>query len=420
MKEFRISVRKDTTTVPNSHESADVSRRVRLRIVASVQKIRQPVRRFARKDVTLRRRAPDGTTVGCCTLQTAFLMTKSALFLLSLLLPLSASLSAQAYRPDVLGPPYESRTFVLAPDGEDTPPVCTLVRRQAPAGATTALLYVHGYNDYFFQSALGDSAAAHGYAFYAIDLHDYGRSIRRGRDPFYAADLRDYHADLDSALAEVRGEGYGRIVLMGHSTGGLIAADYAQERGPRAGLAALVLNSPFLDWNFGPLLERVVIPTVSGLGRLFPRWKVQGEGVDTYARSLLHSERGEWDFDTQFKPIEGIPLYFSWLRAVRNGQRRIKRGLNIAVPVLVMSSDRSYFGTEWNDALFRTDAVLNVEDIRRYAPNLGSDVTYAPIAGGMHDLFLSSAPVRAEAFRTMFEWLDRTLPAATPDRTTID
>ena len=405
MKEFRISVRKDTTTVPNSRESADVSRRVRLRIVASVQKIRQPVRRFARKDVTLRRRAPDGTTVGCCTLQTALLMTKSALFLLSLLLPLSASLSAQAYRPDVLGPPYESRTFVLAPDGEDTPPVCTLVRRQAPAGATTALLYVHGYNDYFFQSALGDSAAAHGYAFYAIDLHGYGRSIRRGRDPFYAADLRDYHADLDSALAEVRGEGYGRIVLMGHSTGGLIAADYAQERGPRAGLAALVLNSPFLDWNFGPLLERVVIPTVSGLGRLFPRWKVQGEGVDTYARSLLRSERGEWDFDTAWKKPRGWPKRAGWIRAIRKAQQRVRRG-RIGCPVLVLMSDTSMVETaEWRDDYLRADIVLSVEDIRRYAARLGPRVTCLAVRGGVHDLILSPRPARDEAYRLLFRFL---------------
>ena len=182
----------------------------------------------------------------------------------------------------------------------------------------------------------------------------------------------------------------------------------------------MVLNSPFLEFNTTWTKRHIQIPLAAAASLIFPFLHARNELSPLYAQSVHRHYRGEWDFDTQFKPIEGIPLYFSWLRAVRNGQRRIKRGLDIAVPVLVMSSDRSYFGTEWDDALFRTDAVLNVEDIRRYAPNLGSDVTYAPIAGGMHDLFLSSAPVRAEAFRTMFEWLDRTHPAATPDRTTID
>lgn len=53
--------------------------------------------------------------------------------------------------------------------------------------------------------------------------------------------------------------------------------------------------------------------------------------------------------------------------------------------------------------------MLNVEDIRRYAPKLGEDVAYVQIRDGIHDLFLSTHKVRAEAFRIMFEWLGRTL-----------
>ena len=71
----------------------------------------------------------------------------------------------------------------------------------------------------------------------------------------------------------------------------------------------------------------------------------------------------------------------------------------------MMSSDRSFFGKEWSDELLRADSVLNVEDIRRLAPNLGADVTYVQIRGGMHDLFLSAQEVRAEAFRVVFDWL---------------
>ena len=91
---------------------------------------------------------------------------------------------------------------------------------------------------------------------------------------------------------------------------------------------------------------------------------------------------------------------------MRKGQQRIKRGLHIEVPVLVMSSDRSYFGSDWSDELFCTDSVLNVADIARYAPKLGRSVTCRQIAGGMHDLFLSRKAVREEAFRVMFAWLD--------------
>ncbi len=314
---------------------------------------------------------------------------------------------ATAWQPDVLGPPYTCLTIALPPDGGSPAPVCTLVRRLAPAAASTAVLYVHGYNDYFFQAALGDSAAARGYAFYALDLRDYGRSIRPGRDPFWTDDLRRYHTDLDSALAVIGREGYGRVALMAHSTGGLIAADYLRARGAKAGVAALVLNSPFLDWNFGWAMKRIVLPTVGGLGRLFPRWKVQGEGGDTYARSLLRSGWGEWTYDTLWKKPRGWPKRAGWIRAVTKAQRRVVRG-GVACPVLVLSSGRSLReGARPDTACLHADIVLSVSDIRRRGVRLGRDVTLDSVAGGMHDLILSPRPARDTAYRLMFDFIDR-------------
>ena len=93
-------------------------------------------------------------------------------------------------------------------------------------GAPTrdAILYVHGYNDYFFQRELGDSVNARGYNFYALDLRKYGRSLRPHQDAFFCKDLGEYFADIDTALATIRSEGNERIWLMGHSTGGLITS----------------------------------------------------------------------------------------------------------------------------------------------------------------------------------------------------
>ena len=310
--------------------------------------------------------------------------------LVALLLAAPAPLAADGYAPDILGPAYAQRTIALPPDGGAVPPVCTLVRHTPPTHACAALLYVHGYNDYFFQAALGDTATRRGYAFFAIDLRDYGRSIRPGRDPFYTDDLRSYHTDLDSALAAIRLEGYGPVVLMGHSTGGLIAADYVRLHGRRQGIRALALNSPFLDWNFGWALRRVAIPVVSWLGRLWPRWKVQGEGGANYARSLLAGE------------------------PVTRAQRRVGRG-SIACPVLVLSSDSSLRdGDEWDDRYLRTDIVLSVTDIQRRGARLGPDVERATVRGGMHDLILSRRPARDSAYALLFDFLDRHTAGAAP------
>ena len=311
------------------------------------------------------------------------------------------------YKPDLLGCNYSYRTFRMAGDGTAMRPICTLVKRDVPAMARTALLYVHGYNDYFFQAAMGDSIAAHGYAFFALDLRDYGRSIQAGREPFYTNDFRCYDADLDSALAAIRAEGYKRIVVMGHSTGGLIASDYLCRYGQRAGVSALILNSPFLDWNFGWWMERLVIPVVSWIGRLFPRLKVQGEGKDTYARSLLRGEKGEWSYNTVWKKPHGQTKRAGWIRAVRQAQLRVRRG-SVPCPVLVMSSDRSLPETSrWNDAFLRTDIVLSVKDIQRYGKLLGSEVSTEVIVGGMHDLVLSERAVRDVVYRKLFVFMQK-------------
>ncbi|MGH9060169.1 MAG: alpha/beta hydrolase, partial [Acidimicrobiales bacterium] len=90
--------------------------------------------------------------------------------------------------PDVLGAGYQARIIPLGTDDEGEV-VATLVRRDPSpragrAGlAGTAVLYVHGYNDYFFQTDLADFFAERGATFYALDLRKYGRSLRPHHTP---------------------------------------------------------------------------------------------------------------------------------------------------------------------------------------------------------------------------------------------
>lgn len=300
---------------------------------------------------------------------------------------------------------YETLTF---PPDYDGPVVATLIAAPRPERDTRrAVLYVHGYIDYFFQHHMAAEFLAHGYRFYAVDLRKYGRSWRAGQHPDFARSMYEYYPDLTESIRRIRAEGAEEVILLGHSTGGLLAALYADD-GPleaRSAIGRVVLNSPFLEFNATWFERRVEIPLAAAVSIVLPFAHKRNELSPLYAESMHRDFRGEWHFDTSFKPIEGIPLYFSWLRAVLQGQRRVKRGLHIDVPVLVMSSDRSYFGKEWSEELLRSDSVLNVEDIRRYAGNLGDEVTYVQIRDGVHDLFLSREPVRSAAFRTVFEWL---------------
>ena len=131
-----------------------------------------------------------------------------------------------------------ARTYPGEPEHEA---VATLVRHAGPA-SSRAVLYVHGWSDYFFQTHLAEAVESWGYDFYALDLRRYGRSLRDGQLAGYTADLGEYHQELDAAVEVIRAEGYESLVLMGHSTGGLAVSLYVHAR---PGVAdVVVLNSP--------------------------------------------------------------------------------------------------------------------------------------------------------------------------------
>ena len=71
---------------------------------------------------------------------------------------------------------------VLPAPGEpaDVELVATLIRKASNTGSRPAVLYLHGWNDYFFQTHLADYLSDIGYDFFALDLRRYGRSLRRG------------------------------------------------------------------------------------------------------------------------------------------------------------------------------------------------------------------------------------------------
>ncbi len=268
-----------------------------------------------------------------------------------------------------------------------------------------AVLYLHGYVDYFFQTHMARVFVEAGWDFFALDLRKYGRSILPHQHPYYCRDLHEYFPEIDRAIERIETQAYRQIVLLGHSTGGLIASLYAAEGKYRQKLDALVLNSPFFEFNTGWFKRNVAIPLVGMLSRLFPYAHKRNELSPHYFTSVHRSEKGEWDFDTRWKPKEGVPLYFAWLRAIRRGQRRLHRGLGLTLPVLVLHSARSAWGNSWEENFSGSDTVLNVSHIRRYALRLGDRVTDVAIDGGLHDLTLSAPKIRREVFDTILFWL---------------
>ncbi len=317
-------------------------------------------------------------------------------------------------------PGYERRTIALpeaepvAGEPEDTEVCATLVRRITDRPQRRAALYLHGWNDYFFQTHVGDHFASQGYDFYALDLRRYGRSLREGQLNGFITDLAEYDAELDAALALI-GVDHDETVLVGHSTGGLIAALYAADH-PEASIG-LILNSPWLDLQGSAMIRAVGTPVVDALGGRMATAAIRLPDPGLYGRVLQLSSGGEWEFDTALKAHPGPPVRVGWIRAIRHGHQRVARGLGITAPVLVMAAGRTLFRRRWDEELRRADSVLDVEQIAARAGSLGRHVTIARFDGGIHDLFLSSPEVRREVFAEVSRWTACYLPSGRPSST---
>lgn len=324
---------------------------------------------------------------------------------------LNGDMGEISWQPDHLGAGFVSTTIHLAPDDEGEV-VATLTKHvaaedpgalaQTPSSAHFALLYLHGWNDYFYHPHLAREIAKAGGVCYALDLRKYGRSLRAHQTPGFVTTLRTYDEDIHQALRIIRAErGFGfDLVLAGHSTGGLTAALWA-DRHPGA-IRALILNSPWLALQSSPMLKMIAAPVAGTVSRLNPMrvFPVPDNGV--YYRTLL--ELG-WDFNPNWRQNPSPAIRAGWLSAITTAHDRVAAGLEISCPVLMMTAAESNFQMEYAPELCGVDSVLSVPALRRAALNLGPLVTLAAFRGAIHDVFLSTPKVRREVFGELHRFL---------------
>ena len=327
--------------------------------------------------------------------------------------------AVQAEWTDDILPGYRQHTLALGtdPDGEGEL-FATLVRTSDSIPSSSVVLAVHGYTDYFFNTELADHFAARGWRFYGLDSRRCGRSWREGQTPHFTTDLTHYDRELEGALAIIGAENpAARVLVYGHSTGGLVVSlwlDRVRSRGDTAALkiAGLVLNSPFLDLN-GPaiLRTRATSTAIGAASRVRATRVVRGAGSGGYGLTLHRAYHGEFDYNLTWKPIGGFPITVGWIHAIRRGQARLHRGLDVGVPNLVLRSDHSVAETAETQLLQRGDAVLDVAHIARWAGCLGNRTTSVPVVDAKHDVFLSLSEPRAAAYAELDRWLEQ-LPAS--------
>jgi alpha-beta hydrolase superfamily lysophospholipase len=283
----------------------------------------------------------------------------------------------------------------------------TLVYRKSKKPSSKAILYVHGFVDYFYQLDLADWANNIGFNFYAIDLRKYGRSMLPHQKPNHIRNIEEYYEELDLAVDIIRGKDRNNfLALMGHSTGGLITPLYTHDRAKEKNINALILNSPFFEFNAPDFLLKTAIPLFASIGKSFPEVKSPLKLEEGYPKSLHKEFYGEWHFDFKMKPVEGFKIHFGWIRAIHQAHKRLQKGLKVDCPVLLLHSSASTKPGKYNDDMQTADAVLNVEHMKKYGPGLGADVQMVEIPEGKHDLVLSGEEARKLTYNKMKTFLD--------------
>lgn len=285
---------------------------------------------------------------------------------------------------------FTEETFFLGQDHEGSIEA-TFISCNQNTGNQKSILYIHGYIDYFFHPHLAQAFTDAGWDFYALDLRRYGRSLRDYQTPNYCENMEEYFEEIDLCIDKISSKV--NLSLLGHSTGGLLASLYMLKGKHKNRIDQLILNSPFLEMNAPKILAKVGY-VLSKIMVKFSKSSHVNFGVSPiYPESIHKDYKGSWDFNLKWKPIEGFPVYFSWFKAVYQAQREVQKG-KIHQPVILMHSDKSFLPKKFTDKVMCADIVLNVEDMKRIAPNMSEQVRLIEIPDGQHDLFLSQEKPR--------------------------
>jgi len=234
-----------------------------------------------------------------------------------------------------------------------------VLRRRSARPGRRAVMYVHCRGDSFVPDDLVSWYTDRGFHFYAADLREVGADERQPADGNQAVqELGDCFGCLDAAAAHIRvADAIDTMIVSAHGAGAVIAALWCHARRGSQPADALVLASP--SWATAPA------------------WPARAKTV-TGRRS----------------PARPSPL-------LTGARRRLRRGLDIACPVLVMCPATGWNAPGGAGGLLVPRALAR----RRATMRLGEHVTWLMLAGGLPGEVMPDGAGRRRVFDELGRWL---------------
>jgi len=199
--------------------------------------------------------------------------------------------------------------------------------RLRPQASKATLVILHGLNDHKGRyRQLQEELAAAGYASMAYDQRGFGRSEGRRTD---VADYHDLLDDLKTLVDLAQAEAQEKVVVLGHSLGGAVAAAFFIAS-PEAA-EALVLSSPAYDFPGLPMRLELLTRLLS---RIVPRVSIRYPSVGNQ-----RSRDPTIDIAVANDPLifrEGTPRFY---REFRKMNRLVhEEASKITAPTLILQA----------------------------------------------------------------------------------
>ena len=268
---------------------------------------------------------------------------------------------------------YEPVPLAAAPAGVTGAEAgsASVLRRRSTRPSRRAVIYVHCQGDAFVPSELAAWYVDRGFHFYVADLRAVGGAGQpgaAGSDGGAAGELAECFACLDAAVMRLRDDdGIDAVVVAAHAAGAVIAALWSHARRGSQPVDALVLASP----EFSP-------------------------GGRRLARTAAAAEPDQ---------RQGWPL-------LAGAQRRLRRGLDIACPVLVMCPADGWDAPGGPGGLLGWRLLFG----GRATTRLGAHVTWMKLDGGQPGAALPAPEGRKSFFDELGRWLGAYLSGQVRDQ----